>query len=424
MDNKKIIDQISHILDTIQQICQNDESVKLSSETVYLLDEIERMMFAVRRSKADSSIGLEINQKSPDDHFEFAVKKIEQIPHIEFTDEQRTLLDIEIGKAYFLLGDLDGAKKKFESAVSIADRLGNMDAKADAFKRLGDIAYRRNKFDEAESIYLESLKLYEHSENFKGKADIYNDLGTIAFYGGDWNKVEDFFNKCLDIAEQSNHIKLLAKVNNNLGASYTVRGRYEDAISYYTEALLQFEQLGDASGVAEVYVNMGACHAHRGDWIKAGDCYENSIQHSKEADNIYLTALAYTQRAELCIQMSDYAVAKFYCDQAINIFLKIGHQAGLVDAYKLLGSINRKLKQFDMAKVYLDKALAICRIISNKINEAEILAEHARLAKSMGNEEEANQNYHLAISEFVSIGANERADKLKKEIIHENENSY
>lgn len=423
MENIKIIDQIRHILDTIQQICQNDGGVKLSSDTVFLLDEVERMMRAIRGGKIPSPLDLEIGKNTPEYYLAFVVKKIEQIPNIELTNEQRTFLDIEIGKAYFLLGDLKAAGKKFVSVVTAAEQLGLLDAEADALKRLGDIAYRRNKFDAAEKVYLESLKLYENGSNLEGQADIYNDLGTIAFYVGDWPKVEKFLNQCLEIAEQANNIKLLAKVNNNLGASFTVRGRYEDALSCYSEALPRFEQLEDDSGVAEVYINLGICHAHRGNWIKAGDCYDKSIQHSKEADNIYLTALTYTQRAELCIQMSDYSVAKFYCDQALNIFLKIGHQAGLADAYKLLGSINRHLEQYDMAEVYLNKALDICRDINNKINEAEALTEHARLARSRGDEEEARNKFDLAISVFELIAAKEEAEKIKREKLLENQDS-
>jgi len=176
MDNKDLIVQLSQILDKIHQICESGTKKELSTEITYIFDEIQRRM----RAPCVGPIGLvsveEISQRPPEYYLDLVVKKIDKIPKEELFKEQGALLDIEIGKAHYLLGDLEGARDRIKSVVNTAEQLGLSDLKADALKRLGDIEYRKNNYLESEKYYLESLKLYKQSGNLEGQADIHNDL--------------------------------------------------------------------------------------------------------------------------------------------------------------------------------------------------------------------------------------------------------
>ena len=418
MADKNIINQLAPILDSIQEICHAGCQTEFTSETTYILDEVERVTTAMRKGQAGSSWLPGIGAQPAESYFELAVKSIEQIPRIQFSQEQRGYLNIELGKAYFLLGDLEAAKLKLNSALTVATQLSLTDLNAEALKRLGDVEFRRNNYSEAVRLYDESLGQYQKAANLEGQGTIYNDLGTIAFYSGDWPTAEGYFSQCKQIAEQLNHTKLLAKVNNNLGASHNVRGQYEAAILCFEAALPKFEQMGDMNGVAEVYHNIGLCYARQNNWSKAGECYERSTHYSKRAHNVYLTAITFMHRAELCIQICDFNVAQHYCSQALDIFIKIGNKEGLADGYKLLASIHRRFGQFEVAKIYLGKALGICLEIKNRLNEAEALAEYARVARDQGDEEDSNKKFDLAISIFQAIEAKDECKKLIEEKSH------
>jgi len=415
MAEKNIINQLAPILDNIQEICHAGSQTGFTPETAFILDEVERATNAMRTGQVASRSLPNIGLPSAEFYCELAVKSIEQIPKIQFSQEQRGFLNVELGKAYFLLGDLDAAKLKLSSALAVAQQLNLTGLHAEALKRLGDIDFRRNDYSEAERLYNESLLQYQKAESLEGQGTIYNDLGTIAFYSGDWPVAEGYFSKCKEIAEQLNHTRLLAKVNNNLGASHNVRGQYEAAVSCFEAALPRFEQMGDWNGVAEVYHNIGLCHARQNNWLKAGECYERSTHFSKRAQNVYLTATTFMHRAELCIQICDFNVAQHYCSQALDIFIKIGNKEGLADGYKLLASIHRRFGQFEVAKIYLGKALGICLEIKNRLNEAETLAEYARVARDQGDEEDSGKKFDLAFSIFQAIDAKDECKKLSEE---------
>ncbi len=415
MADKNTIDQLAPILDNIQEICHAVGQTVFTPETSVILSEVERATAAMRMGQGGFAFLPGVDVRHPESYFELAVRSIEQIPKIQFSQEQRGYLNIELGKAYFLLGDLEAAKLKLNSALTVALQLNLTDLRAEALKRLGDVDFRRNNYSEAEKLYKESLEQYQKAENLEGQGTIYNDLGTIAFYAGDWPVAEGYFSQSREIAEQLDHTRLLAKVNNNLGASHNVRGQYEAAISCFEAALPKFEQMGDFNGVAEVYHNIGLCYARQNNWLKAGECYERSTHFSKRAHNVYLTATTFMHRAELCIEICDFSVARHYCSQALDIFIKIGNKEGLADGYKLLASVHRRFGQFEVAKIYLGKALGICLEIKNRLNEAETLAEYARVARDQGDEEDANKKFDLAISIFQSIEAKDACKKLLEE---------
>ena len=201
----------------------------------------------------------------------------------------------------------------------------------------------------------------------------------IDSHKNDWGMVENLYNQCLGIAEKINDTGLVAESNSHLGTFLNIQGKYEDAIRYFRIAILRFQQLHDMDGLAEGYNSLGLCHAQLGKWTQAGDYYELSLDYCKKSKNKKLSGNTYIRRAELAIQTFDYKIAKFYCNQAIQVFVEILDREGLADTYQLLGCISKAMNQNAESLVYFDKALEIYREIGDNIKEAETLAEIAKL---------------------------------------------
>jgi len=412
MESSKLLQQMADILDSILSICQDQKRVALSTETVLALDEIARLSKSARTDGSGLRLVEAVPNLSPEQSLHRAIEKIEAIPEMQFSPEQRARLSLQFGRAHYLVGDLLGAQERFEAALRLSEEPAFADVKADAHKRIGDVAFRQNRFAQAEKSYEDSLKVYEQINDLKGQAHVLNDLGTVAFYQKDVMRVKELFSRCLQAAQQTEDARLLAKANNNLGICHNIQGFFAEALEYFRNALRQFQELNDHVGLSEVYNNLGLCYARQEKWSQAGDCYENAVQNAKKADHVYQMAVTYIQRAELCIQISNLKAAKSYCDQALDCFIKIGNQEGLAEGYKLLGVINRDLGHYDVSKTYLYKALEICTKIGNKLNEAETLVELGKLEQAREQEDDAESWFNRAISVFASIGAEEEVKKI------------
>jgi tetratricopeptide (TPR) repeat protein len=269
-------------------------------------------------------------------------------------------------KASNLIQELSQA---FFNIVDSAEEFDLLALKADNLKRLGDIAFRRNQLDESESFYLRSLKLYEKMGDEKGMADLYNDLGTISCCRGDWPHAVSLLERCLDVADQISARPILGKAYNTLGLAHIIQEKYSQALSYLREALNQFEHIEDNRGIAEVLNNLGLCYGRQRMPLKAGDYYERAIRHANKAGDAFMTAICYMQRAELCNQISDYRVARFYCNHALELFQTMGglHKTGSN------ASPYRNTGVHLTSKDYLKKAIAICGEIENQVFDTEAL---------------------------------------------------
>ena len=419
MDTKKIISQLDPILDRILEMCQSDVKVTSTPELSLLLKDIQGFKKNILQDNSGLSLVDVIGSTSPEDYVRKIVTKIEAIPDLISSQKHRASVDLQIGRIHYLLGDLNGASKRFKSALDIATTLTLNQKKADVCKRLGDVAFRQNRYDEAERWYKQGLEEYQSIEDMEGQAHLYNDLGSIAFYTGDWAHVNEWFGKCLALAEQINDTRLLAKVNNNLGACHNIQGKHKDSMARLRKALSHFQELEDDTGISEVYNNMGLCFARQGKWRHAGTCYEKSVQNAKIADNVHQMAVTYIQRAELCITMSNLKAAKDYSDRAIDCFLKVSSKMGLAEGYKLLGSIHREMHNFDVAETFLQKSLDLCKDLGNKLNEAETHVELAKLDREKGENEKADAVFQQAIQVFNSINAHDEAKKVKEIMLEE-----
>jgi tetratricopeptide (TPR) repeat protein len=409
----RVMEKLGLVLDNILLICHSGEKAKLSPETALILYGIEE----VTRTFKDGGFGLNlvsaIGDKSPESYLRLAIDKIEQITEIEFAEQQRALLNLELGKAYYLLGDLNDATERFYLSLEQAENLGLIKVKAEVLKQLGDVACRRNHYEAADNFYRASLAHYEKTNDEEGQAEICSDLSIIAFNKGEWNKVEEAVGKCLEIAAETKNARLLAKGNNTLGGFFSVQGRYEEADSCFQKATEAFQRLGDDTGLAEVYNNKGHCLTLQGRWRDAGVYYEKSIHHSTKADNLYQTASTYLLRAELCIQISNWKAAKSYSNHALDYFLKIGSIEGMAKGYRLLGIMNRELGYFTIARTYLEKSLKTWKDIGNKYYEAKTNIEIAQLAQKESNAEEAAEKFNQAIEIFACIGAKNEIKKTE-----------
>ena len=109
----------------------------------------------------------------------------------------------------------------------------------------------------------------------------------------------------------------------------------------------------------------------------------------------------------MCISLGEYDKAKEYLEKALAIKVKIGDKEGEASSYGNLGTVFSSLGQYDKAKEYLEKALAIKIQTGDKKGEASSYGNLGTVFTSLGQYDKAKEYLEKALAIRKQIGDKE-----------------
>ncbi|MCB0616209.1 MAG: tetratricopeptide repeat protein, partial [Phaeodactylibacter sp.] len=144
------------------------------------------------------------------------------------------------------LGDTSLLRKALEKARELNDR----NVEAHLLSGLGDIAFVKSDYPDAESLLKEALPLYEQLKDILGQANCLRNLGEIAFLQSGHDTAAVLLEQALALYEQTEDINSKAYCLRSLGDMAFFRSDYKKARHLLGRALELFEQEEDVLGKA------------------------------------------------------------------------------------------------------------------------------------------------------------------------------
>jgi tetratricopeptide (TPR) repeat protein len=263
---------------------------------------------------------------------------------------------IVLGAAFGRFGDLDGARRHFEQALTIDPN------SAEAHQNLGLILQGLGQFEAALSHHEAALSIQPRfAMAHAGLGDAYRGLGR--------------YHDAIPVYERALAINAgLAEVHLNLGGSLQIVGRGEEAIRSYQQALAINPAIADA------HYNLGIIYAELDNLHAAVVHYERAVAlnpTSAEAHNNLANVL--------CRQRREQDAIKHY-REAVRL------KPHYVDARRNLGDALKTQKSFDEAIECYRAALA------GEPDNATILNRLASALLITGQIDEASRNLEAAIT--------------------------
>ena len=105
--------------------------------------------------------------------------------------------------------------------------------------------------------------------------------------------------------------------------------------------------------------------------------------------------------------LGQYDKAKEYLEKALAIKIEIGDKEGEASSYGILGTVFESLGQYDKAKEYFEKALAITIQIGHKEGEATSYGNLGTVSQSLGQYDKAKEYHEKALAMTIQIGDKE-----------------
>lgn len=239
-------------------------------------------------------------------------------------------------KAHQLYNDALQMRKYIYAKVGIADHTSI----AASISNLGHICHKLSRFTEAKSYFEQAKSMLERiygddSKNYSNVADCYNNLATVAMEDGDYELAQQYYTESFNILKNiygSSPNKKIAGYYNNLSSLYKKQDNYIEALKMGQKALEIYKAIYQDVETPEI-----------------------AMQYLNIADTLYgLNAL---QEAEKLLQIV-FKISEKLSDNGMN---QDNHL--LASYYNLTGQILCKQKLYQQAKVPLEKALELQRII-------------------------------------------------------------
>jgi tetratricopeptide (TPR) repeat protein len=247
------------------------------------------------------------------------------------------------GLCFWLIGEFKAAEKDYNESLTTSD---NIDQKARARVRLGELADFRGEYLQALALYNEALQEATDTENLLVIGRARRGLGILERRQGNTDRALSQLTQALAIFRQGGETREQGRVLTSLGRTRQARGEYQQALAAHREAYLILESVNDRWRVAQAVNDIGECHQALYDIEKAYEHHQRALQ------------LATKSGAKLLIP----------------------------EIKRNLGVDLVELGQYDQGLVYLQAALQGTRLHGNREHEALTLYHLARAYLHYGND--------------------------------------
>ncbi|NOQ24843.1 MAG: tetratricopeptide repeat protein [Bacteroidales bacterium] len=162
---------------------------------------------------------------------------------------------VNIGIANAELKRYDDALKSYLLAMENLERLNEEkdDRYAFIIGEMGRLDLKLDKFDEAETHFLESLFYNRKARSTYREAEILNHLCVIYIKTNKLSKAHDFAEKSINKAKEAGAINVLYNCYSNLSEIEELRGNYKLSLEYYKESTIIGDSLASQKNMDNIY---------------------------------------------------------------------------------------------------------------------------------------------------------------------------
>ncbi|MFK7978733.1 MAG: tetratricopeptide repeat protein [Saprospiraceae bacterium] len=229
---------------------------------------------------------------------------------------QQNQLLYQQAKAVLKLTILTMEQADYPKALMLQDSVLRMsqanqfdDLYSKALQQKGLIYSALERYEQANTTFLEALNLpYIQSKPIK-KAEILNNLGIAAALNDENVAGLAYFQQAKAIFEQEGKVEDANRVLSNLAVLYMRENRVPEALKIFQEELALMQKLQDRISEAQAYGNVAYAHYLLGEYPQAFKAYNQSIAIAKAEGFNDVLAITYKDLAETYQTKGDFQKA-------------------------------------------------------------------------------------------------------------------
>ncbi|MFC7275747.1 BTAD domain-containing putative transcriptional regulator [Paractinoplanes rhizophilus] len=210
-------------------------------------------------------------------------------------------------------------------AAEAAERLGNLTARAFAYRSVGRTLIAFGRHDEARAQLQRAAQLYERTGHAAGQGFIQNTLGYLLGSQKEWTAALEYDGRALAFYREAGSARGQAIALSQFGWHHDMLGNYEEAIAYCRAAIALHRQVGDRRGEADVLDSIGYAHHHLGRHEEAAESYRQAIDLVRELGDRFAEAQILVHLGDTGEASGDPAASREAWAEAVRILTELNH---------------------------------------------------------------------------------------------------
>jgi tetratricopeptide (TPR) repeat protein len=314
---------------------------------------------------------------------------------------------------YYLKGKYKFEKKKNVEDINIARGLLQKAIELDDNLIVARVWYGRTyysigDYENAMTIYKESLKLAEGINDEHGISFSLIGIGNIHNIIGEYNTALDYYERSLNIKEKIGDKIGKAWAFQNIGNVHLYyKGDFDKGLDYYVRSLKISKELGNKRGMGTSLLGIGNVCDAKGDQDKALDYLERSLAIQEELGDKFGMGVSLNSIGDVHADKGDYDKALDYHNRSLAIVEGLGDKVGRGYTLNNIGIVYYYKGSYEKALEYLNKSLSIQKEIGIKAIELETTTSLYLTYKHLGKDYDVKEIHNLIKeAENIEFGLN------------------
>lgn len=263
---------------------------------------------------------------------------------------------------FILKGFWDKLEEPFKNAIQTLKKrrhdLQTIRAAGVAHLSIGRFYLERGDLTLALDELRKGEKLVIRTRNVSDIFNLNMSLGHVYKSMGEFDRARNYYQKCLELSGSSENREAISKIN--LGNIYSGKGDHRKALEHYLESKTPLENCGDEINTAIDFQNIAHCYARLGNFKDAYAYLDEGIKILKSQGATYYIYRAYLEYVVLSLSDSsrkeDVEEILKCLDRILETYNQMGHIRGEADADLYVALVYCKLKNYDHATTYYQRA--------------------------------------------------------------------
>jgi putative nucleotidyltransferase with HDIG domain len=311
---------------------------------------------------------------------------------------------LDAARAAETSGNWDDALAMYESALEHFRAEGG-EPVAELLRKIGLVHYYRGNFEVAFAIFERSKTVAQDSGLGGLVAAANNCLAIVHQSLGQIELAEHRYEEALHQALEACNDRLAVMIDQNLGTIANIRGDSEVALRRYGAALVRYKAMGDEVGAARALNNIGMAHSDLRQWDEAENAFQLALTGAEQSHDAETLGTVQLNRADFYLRRDRFDDARACCDQAFEIFSRLGSTSGLGETYKAYGVLYRQSGKLHLAEAHLAVVAELAGQADHALLEAEAERERALVNLEQGRKSEALRSLNRAHRLFTDLKA-------------------
>jgi class 3 adenylate cyclase/tetratricopeptide (TPR) repeat protein len=224
---------------------------------------------------------------------------------------------------------------------SARDLDGQLDeaGRAAISEKMGDVALRLGRVDEAVAVWEECLDYHRRQEDLARVGDLHRKIGAGLWHKGEREASIDHYQKGIDLLKDGPPCIELVRLYEEAASLYMHTGDNMLAIYASEKALRLAERLGEAAAASRAHGIFGRVFGRIGDFEKARENLERSVELARGSDQAEAVRALLTLGYHLEVSEADYEGAGAAYSEARELAVEVGDLPSQVELHAALAGL-------------------------------------------------------------------------------------